>query len=224
LYRCPCQAFRLGKPVRGLELHVLDVGQGLSAVLFTRNHTVLFDTGKSLSANASMVDRVIQPFLVSQGRAKVDVSIVSHGDDDHAGGLDTLLDLYPGTLLYSGDNKQSEQLLVDRIGQVFPVTVMVAPHHGSSSSSTPEFVSLLPPEYVIYAAGERNAFGFPHPEVVSRYERAGAKAFTTGNGGAVSMKFSQSGLSAPVDQYCFHIARRLAHSGRTFAELQIEVL
>jgi len=99
----------LGKPVRGLELHVLDVGQGLSAVLFTRNHTVLFDTGKSISANASMVDRVIQPFLVSKGRSHVDVSIVSHGDDDHAGGLDTLLDLYPETFLFSGDNKHGPE-------------------------------------------------------------------------------------------------------------------
>ena len=251
----------LGKPVRGLELHVLDVGQGLSAVLFTSNHTVLFDTGKSLSNNASMVDRVVQPFLISKGRSVIDVSIVSHGDDDHAGGLDTLLDSYPGTFLYSGDTahgseygatachvgqsftldavsfsflhpgmddrgsdnnlscvllihygdtrilltgdieSESEQLLIDRIGDVFPVTVMVAPHHGSRSSSTPEFVALLPPEYVIFAAGERNAFGFPHADVVSRYDSVGAKAFTTGDGGAVSMQFNQLGLSAPIDQY-----------------------
>jgi len=251
----------LGKPVRGLELHVLDVGQGLSAVLFTSNHTVLFDTGKSMSAGSSMIDRVVRPFLVSQGRSTIDVSIVSHGDDDHAGGLDTLLDLYPHTRLYSGDKahrsahgahacwagqsfvldgvtfsflhpgmtdtgsdnnlscvllihygetrilltgdieSESEQLLIDRIGDVFPLTVMVAPHHGSRSSSTPAFVSLLPPDHVIYAAGERNAFGFPHSEVVSRYDRAGANAFTTGEGGAVSMRFDQSGLKAPVDQY-----------------------
>lgn len=258
----PCVVLNLlGKPVKELELHVLDVGQGLAAVIFTSNHTVLFDTGKSLSANVSMVDRVIQPFLVSKGRSTVEVSIVSHGDDDHAGGLDTLMDLYPDTFLYSGDNAhgpehgahaclaghsfvldnvtfsflhpglddqgsdnnlscvvlvhygetrllltgdieaESEQLLVERIGDVFPVTVMVAPHHGSRSSSTPAFVSLLPPENVIYAAGERNAFDFPHPDVVARYDRAGAKAFTTGEAGAVSMRFNRSGLSAPVDQY-----------------------
>jgi len=251
----------LGKPVRGLELHVLDVGQGLAAVLFTGNHTVLFDTGRSTSANSSMIDRVVQPFLISQGRSSIEVSIVSHGDDDHAGGLATLLDLYPQTVLYSGDQahwsehgaqacragysfvldavtfsflhpgitdtgsdnnlscvllihygdtrilltgdieSESEKLLIDRIGDVFPVTVMVAPHHGSRSSSTPAFVATLPPDNVIYAAGEGNAFGFPHSDVVSRYERSGANAFTTGVGGAVSMRFDQSGLSAPVDQY-----------------------
>jgi len=180
----------LGKPVRGIELHVLDVGQGLAAVLFTQNHTVLFDTGKRISGDVSMMSRVVQPFLVSQGRSEVDVSIISHGDDDHAGGLHALLDYHPQTKLFSGDSahqtahgaqaclagqtftldavtfsflhpglsdagsdnnlscvllihygksrllltgdieSESEKLLIDRIGSQFPVTVMVAPHHG----------------------------------------------------------------------------------------------
>ena len=251
----------LGRPVQGLEMHVLDVGQGLSAVLFTSGHTVLFDTGRSASHGASMVERVVKPFLVSQGRSTVDVSIVSHGDDDHAGGLDALLDLYPRTSLYSGDRthqsehganaclagrsfvldgvtfsflhpgmndagsdnnlscvllvhfgdtrilltgdieSESEKLLINRIEKAFPVTVMVAPHHGSRTSSTPDFVSLFAPKNVIFAAGTRNAYGFPHAEVEARYEQLGATPYTTGTGGAISMRFDQSGLRLPVDQY-----------------------
>jgi len=60
---------------------------------------------------------------------------------------------------------------------------------------------MLPTDYVIYAAGEHNAFGFPHADVVARYAQSGAKAFTTGEAGAISMRFDQLGLRAPVDQY-----------------------
>lgn len=251
----------LGKPVRDLELHVLDVGQGLSAVLFTENHTVLFDTGKRISDNATMLDRVVRPFLISQGRSNIDVSIVSHADDDHAGGVESLLALYPQTHLIASDQQQelgvnaqaciagdtfvlddvtftfihpgatdfgsrnnmscvllvhygntrilltgdieseSERVLVERIGQQLPLSALVAPHHGSRSSSTSAFVSMLPADIVIFAAGKNNKFKFPHSDVVARYSQSGATLLTTGEQGALFLQFNKNGLAAPVGRF-----------------------
>jgi competence protein ComEC len=65
--------------------------------------------------------------------------------------------------------------------------VLKVPHHGSRSSSAPEFVAEVGPRVAIVSAGRRNAFGHPHPEVVVRYERQGALVLRTDRDGAVSV-------------------------------------
>jgi len=66
-----------------------------------------------------------------------------------------------------------------------PITIVKAPHHGSATSSTPEFVSALKPRAVIFSVGRRNPFGHPAPPVVARYQAGGAALFSTAEDGAV---------------------------------------
>jgi len=66
-----------------------------------------------------------------------------------------------------------------------PIVVLKAAHHGSASSSTPEFVSEARPAVVIFSAGRNNRFGHPAPAVVSRFRQAGAALFSTAEDGAV---------------------------------------
>jgi len=75
------------------EVHVtvLDVGQGLSQVVRTQNHTLLFDTGAKYPSGFNMGDAVIIPYLNSQQIKQLDLIIISHGDNDHIGGLDSVL-------------------------------------------------------------------------------------------------------------------------------------
>lgn len=80
-----------GPPANCLDMHVLDVGQGLSAVLRTRSRTLVFDTGPSFRGGSDTAQLVLLPFLRSIGVHRVDVVVVSHGDQDHAGGLGSLL-------------------------------------------------------------------------------------------------------------------------------------
>lgn len=82
-------------PADPLTLHVLDVGQGLAAVVETRNHTLVYDAGPRFGAG-SAAEMVVVPFLESRGRTP-DRIVISHGDSDHAGGLDALRRRYPGT-------------------------------------------------------------------------------------------------------------------------------
>lgn len=94
------------KPVRPdfgeVKFSLLDVGQGLSAVVQTQNHVLVFDTGARNGPGADMGESVVVPFLRSQGLRQVDMLVVSHGDNDHSGGAPTLLKQLPvHTLLTS---------------------------------------------------------------------------------------------------------------------------
>jgi competence protein ComEC len=66
-----------------------------------------------------------------------------------------------------------------------PIAILKAPHHGSATSSTPEFLARIRPAAVIFSAGRRNPFGHPVPAVVSRYRALGAAMFSTAEDGAV---------------------------------------
>ena len=74
---------------------LLDVGQGLSAVVQTRHHTLVYDAGPRFSETFDTGQAVVVPFLRHQGIQQLDVLVVSHGDNDHIGGVASLLSQYP---------------------------------------------------------------------------------------------------------------------------------
>lgn len=79
-------------PAKGeLRLTLLDVGQGLSAVIQTHRHVMVFDTGPKYSAHFDTGQAVVVPYLRSFGVNKIDQMIISHGDNDHIGGANSLL-------------------------------------------------------------------------------------------------------------------------------------
>ena len=78
-----------------LELTVLDVGQGLSIVARSREAAVVYDTGAGDPAGPNMATSVLLPYLRTRGVREVDLLVVSHGDNDHAAGVDSLLQSIP---------------------------------------------------------------------------------------------------------------------------------
>lgn len=78
----------LPRPSLGsVELSVLDVGQGLSVLVRTRDHALLFDAGPAFPGGMDMGEAVVVPALRALGVAQLDVLIASHDDNDHAGGI-----------------------------------------------------------------------------------------------------------------------------------------
>ena len=67
------------------------------------------------------------------------------------------------------------------------IRVVKVPHHGSRSSSTAAFIQALSPSLAVVSAGRRNLFGHPHPDVIARYEAAGAGLLQTASDGAVAL-------------------------------------
>ncbi|GGP26198.1 DNA internalization-related competence protein ComEC/Rec2 [Silvimonas amylolytica] len=69
---------------------IIDVDQGLSVLVQTRHHTLVFDTGKPGQA-----DRAILPVLRNRQVRRLDTLIVSHKDNDHSGSAQALLQTLP---------------------------------------------------------------------------------------------------------------------------------
>jgi len=240
---------------------LLDVGQGLSVVLRTRHHALVFDTGPHYRSGFNTGDAVLLPFLKAEGVMRLDTLIVSHGDNDHIGGARALLegintnqvltsvpqkmawvanqpcrtgqhwqwdgvsftmihpDKLPGmargnndscvlmvttgaqSVLLTGDieAEAERELLADKVS--LHAQVLIAPHHGSKTSSTQAFIEEVQPDWVLYPVGYRNRYGFPRPEVAQRYRslgvhalqsyRSGAITFTLGNGPIRPQRYRQ---------------------------------
>ena len=92
-----------GIPVGGFNLALLDVGQDLSAVVRTTRHTLVYDTGPGFSDTSDTGEMVVIPWLQSRGVKVPDLVIVSHADNDHAGGLHSLRAAYADVPVFSGE-------------------------------------------------------------------------------------------------------------------------
>lgn len=77
------------------ELVVFDVGQGLSALVRTRQHALLYDMGPAIPDGFDAGERAVVPALHALGVRRLDIAVVSHGDQDHAGGYPSLLRHFP---------------------------------------------------------------------------------------------------------------------------------
>lgn len=102
-------------------------------------------------------------------------------------------------ILLTGDiEKETEQILLEQ-NSVIPVDVLLAPHHGSHTSSTLAFVAQTHPHYVIYSAGYHNQHGHPHQDVQDRYTEIGSLPLNTAFTGA--LEFVWSGGQSNLIQY-----------------------
>ena len=237
------------RPAAGqIKMTLLDVGQGLAAVIQTSEHVLVYDTGSRFSARFDMGESVVLPFLRSQAVEQVDMLLISHSDNDHLGGAEALLrlsavndiltsvpvDIKPaqarlcqagqtwtwdqvvftvlspskqrhfsendnscvlrietraGAVLLTGDIEQAaEDRLVKTYGTKINAEIMIAPHHGSNTSSSLGFLRAVQPEMILIPAGYRNRFGFPDQRVLERYRTVGAEWLTVGELGAVSVE------------------------------------
>lgn len=247
----PMLSWTAPRPAPGTAwFSLLDVGQGLAAVVQTARHTLVYDAGPRYGEFDTGA-AVVLPYLAAQGVRAVDLLIVSHGDNDHAGGaaaIDRRLPVYrllssvpqqfawrrgnhcragqtwtwdgvsfrilhprqeaaadndgscvlllraaDGTqVLLPGDiEARAERELVARHGAALRSRILVAPHHGSRTSSTPPFVAAVAPEYVLFATGYRNRWGFPNPRILARYAEAGSRALTTAYTGAIRFRVGE---------------------------------
>lgn len=93
-----------------------------------------------------------------------------------------------GVVLLAADIERLAEMNLAERGMPLGADVLVAPHHGSSSSSTPEFLAAVEPTWVVVPVGHRNRFGHPHPEVLARYRALGARIVRTDRDGAVEIR------------------------------------
>lgn len=229
-------------PEGALRVSVMDVGQGQLVELRSQQQRMLYDTGPRFRSGFMPLD------TLWPGSQQFDHVVVSHADNDHAGGISALLDGHevmawwlpegeetdvsamptprtcaagqrwsidgigfhylwppPGinelsandrscvlsvtvgehSLLLTGDvGVNVERRLLTLLDT--PLSVLVAGHHGSNTSSGEQFVRSTQPRHVVFSAGRDNAFGHPTQAVVRRFRRAGSCLWNTAHDGALT--------------------------------------
>lgn len=237
------------------QVLVFDVGQGLSVAIKQGKHLILYDTGAAYPSGFNMADSVILPYLQQQNIGQLEKLIISHSDNDHAGGLSILrnnlvLDqlvandptlngnaaclrgddftwqglsfrvLWPkeskgrkndhSCVIQISDGKNRVLLTGDissrverkLLGSGIKSDLMIAPHHGSKSSSDVAFLQAVAPQYAIFSAGFLNQWSMPSEEVIQRYQQVGIKTFTTAKSGMITIELDASGIE--ITQYRRH--------------------
>ena len=128
---------------------------------------------------------------------------VLHPEEGFTGGLNDgscvlLIDGPGGRTLLTGDiEARAERALLASHGRL-PVDVVVAPHHGSRTSSGAPLVAATRPAWVVFSTNWRNRWGFPAPVVAERWQRAGAAPLSTERHGEIVIRFERRGPRAPI--------------------------
>ena len=77
--------------------------------------------------------------------------------------------------------------------------VLVIAHHGSKTSSTPNFIQQVAPRFAVISAGFDNRFHFPHEQTLRTMGKFGVRVFSTSNCGMVTVKLPvDADVAAPV--------------------------
>ncbi len=240
-------------PAGTADLAMIDVGQGLSLLVRTEHHALLFDTGPAYSGGLDLGESAVVPTLHAFGSRKLDALVVSHGDNDHSGGAEAVRRAYPVALRYAPagwpkgrdyspcthdtqwnwdgvtfrflhppkdfpyfDNDSGcvlriggrgwaallpadieaviEQRLVREQAGLLRADLLVVPHHGSKTSSTPEFIQAVRPRLALISVGQGNRFGHPRPEIVQRYVSQGVALEDTASDGLVRVRLDAAGV------------------------------
>lgn len=227
---------------------VLDVGQGLSVLIQTHAHVLLYDTGARLRSGFDLGEAIVSPALRDLGVREIDVLLLSHADNDHAGGARAVMDRFPVKRVLSGQAAELGELGAEQCARgdrwhwdgvefhivysapapapanerscVLRVTgaqgsvllpgdlgvrgeyqmlneslksdLLIAPHHGSRTSSSYAFIRAVSPRWVVFSSAYHSPFGHPHPKVVERYRELHVEPVYTARSGALGFDFSPS--------------------------------
>jgi competence protein ComEC len=83
--------------------------------------------------------------------------------------------------------------LTNPAAQLGPDTLLKVGHHGSRTSTTPDFLALVAPQDAVISVGLHNTFGHPRPEVIQRLHDAHARVFRTDQFGLTTFLLSRDG-------------------------------
>ena len=134
---------------------------------------------------------------ISLGRLTFEVLNPVSNEDNDLNNSSIVLRMAYGevSFLFTGDAQAAAESTMLASGLNLNATILKVAHHGSHSSSTPEFLAQVKPEVAIYSAGKGNDYGHPHPETIEGLLAVGAKIYGTDVNGTVVVTTNGSGYS-----------------------------
>lgn len=161
-----------------------------------------FEVGQVISGNPEMLSDYSTKFCQQGHRwqsGKVRFEVLSPlYPMSHRNNNSCVIHIHFGetSILLAGDIEKSvERSLVKQYGDRLASQVLLVPHHGSMTSSTPLFVNAVKPHVALVSAGYKNRFRLPREQVVKRYQRIEARVLSTAEEGAVTVKIPYSGFA-----------------------------
>ncbi|MFK8048883.1 MAG: DNA internalization-related competence protein ComEC/Rec2 [Halioglobus sp.] len=100
-------------------------------------------------------------------------------------------------VLLTGDiDRHREKSLVQYWRSKLHSEWMLAPHHGSNSSSSRPWLKYVQAKTIVFSSGYRNAFGHPHNGVIERVENGNTSLYSTSRDGAIEFVLEERGIGA----------------------------
>jgi competence protein ComEC len=231
---------RMSIPAGEVRVQILDVGQGSAAIIDTATRRMFVDVGSRFPGGFDLAAAIVLPVQRYTGPRRLDRILLTHRDNDHAGGLRAVTAAFPDAEVIAPDqgcltgrtwrwdevefellthaqgnstNDRSCTLIIATRGhkvyfagdigraaeaRLLPslpssVDLLIAPHHGSETSSHGAFVRHTRPRFVVFSVGKDNRYGHPRARVVERYGDVGSARFSTAGSGALTWHSSKAG-------------------------------
>ncbi|MBI5331913.1 MAG: DNA internalization-related competence protein ComEC/Rec2 [Betaproteobacteria bacterium] len=114
-----------------------------------------------------------------------------------------------GAALIPGDLERLGEMNLRERDALRPAEALIAGHHGSNGSSSPEFLAAVQPRVALISVGSRNRYGHPHPQALQRLRAIGAEVHRTDRAGALELKLGPGGAQVDTARATF---RRYWHA------------
>ena len=106
-------------------------------------------------------------------------------DDNNNNSIVLRLDYGENSFLFTGDAESQAEADILASGADVDADVLKAGHHGSSTSTSDEFLAAVSPEYAVISCGEGNSYGHPHAETLNKLRQNGITVFRTDEQGTI---------------------------------------
>lgn len=206
--------------IGNVRVMVMDVGEGLSVLVQTAHHAMLYDTGNY---------HRVTPILQSQNITHINCLVLSDTEKEDVGDASWIENQFKiasvmqstssqwnwdgvtfwvncddgciakitgkkGSILLTGDMiRSAENALAKQYGAQLASTVLLLPHHGSRAALSNSFISAVSPTDIIISAAKYNRYHFPSPSVIAYFSAHLMNMYNTADFGAIIIRFRQKG-------------------------------
>ena len=97
------------------------------------------------------------------------------------------------SILFTGDIEEiAEKTILERYKNMLQSTILKVAHHGSKTSTTPEFLKAVKPRYALIGVGKNNKFGHPSENTIKKLKEMKVKIFRTDELGEITIKMNKN--------------------------------